>query len=484
MLIKNGLVLTMDVKGTILDRGDILIKDGKIADIGPNGTIALSENGMDQIIDATDRLVMPGLINAHNHSKSALTKMAGSKDNTNSITALWYGIAHAMNRTPREIYISALVNAIQMLKTGSTCVVDQFYEAGRVRVADLPEIESVVKAYDDVGMRAFVALDIFDRKPKQILPQQIDQLPSMAVELFSRQLLSRDALESLYKEAAKRWHGAAGGRIQIIPATPLPNRCSDELLLTIDKLTKEYNTISTTHVLEHRKGTQTAQELWGKSEVEHLNDLGVLSPRFCIAHAVWVTDKEIKLLAKNGVSVLHSPELNIRLGGGVAEIHKMLEAGVNVALGADSATNQIMFDVMKLTGIVHRIGVDDPADWIYAEDILKMATINGAKALRMEDHVGSIEVGKKADIILLDLDSVWLSPLTDIACRLVYFENGSSVHTVIIDGKIVVQHGKLTTIDEEEVLKEGKQIYLELLERNKELFNLADQMAVILAPET
>ena len=481
-LIKGGKVLKLGKEEISLEEEDIFLENGKISSIVKSGTFVSKEKSYD-IIDAREQLVMPGFVNAHNHSKSAITKMARSKDNTNAITALWYGIAHAMNRTPRELYVSALVNSIQMLKTGTTCVVDQFYEAGRVRVADLGEIESVVNAYEDVGMRALVALDMFDQKPKQILPRQIEKLPKLADELFSRKMKSLEELEELYHEAAVRWHGSADGRIKIIPATPLPNRCSDDLLLLIDRLSSQYDTISTTHVLEHKKGVETAQSLWGRSEIEHLADIGVLSPRFCITHAVWVTDKDIELIAKYGVSVLHCPELNIRLGGGVARVPEMIKAGVNVALGADSATNQIMFDVMKLTGIVHRIDQEEPDSWVYADQIVKMATENGALALGMSNQIGSLEVGKDADIVLLDLNSVWLNPLTDLACRLVYFENGSSVDTVIVGGKIVVQKGKLLTIDEEAILQEAREIFYRLEDRNEELYQLADQMSDILASE-
>ncbi len=179
----------------------------------------------------------------------------------------------------------------------------------------------------------------------------------------------------------------------------------------------------------------------------------------------------------------HCPELNIKLGGGVAKIRKMLNSGINVALGADSATNQIMFDVMKLTALIHRINQLNPEDWIFADEIIRMATIGGAKALGMDHEVGSLEPGKRADIIFLDLTTSRLCPTTDLPCRLDYTENGASVDAVMVDGEMIMEGRRLLRLDATETLRRAQLASDRLEQKNQELFRVADQMTEILNPE-
>lgn len=480
ILIKNGLILTMDQKNRIIERGDILIQGDSILALGPSGSIPYSENDIEKVIDASDHLIMPGLINAHNHSQSALTKMAVSGDKTNTITALWYGFAHSMNRTSREIYLSAQINALQMLKTGCTTAIDQFMFSG---LPTLSEIDNISQAYIDSGMRVNIAIDLLDKSQQLILPKNAKDIPALAKDLAYRQGGDVEDLTALYNYAAKQWHGTGEGRIKIVPSTPQPSLCSDKLLMRLLELAQEYDTVVTCHMLEHVKERRTNRDLWGNSGIKHLNDLGFFNSRLNIAHSIWVTDEEIKIMADSGVSVAHCPELNIRLGGGVAPVRAMLDSGINVALGADSATNQIMFEVMKLAGLVHRIGKTNPKQWIYADELLNMATVNGAKALGLTKLVGSLESGKKADIITLQLISPWLSPLTDIHSRLVYSENGSSVDTVIINGNIVMENRIISTFNEREVLIEAQSCFEDLKKRNKHIYDLAGQMADLVNPE-
>ena len=221
----------------------------------------------------------------------------------------------------------------------------------------------------------------------------------------------------------------------------------------------------------------------GRPELEHLAEIGYLHERLCIAHAIWVEEEEIDFLARHGTSVAHNPELNLRLGGGRALIRSMMNAGVNVALGADSSTSQNMFEVMKITGLIHRLGKPNPAEWIYADELIRMATIHGARALRLDDKVGSLEASKDADLLFLNLNSPWLTPLNDLPSRLVYFENGAGIDKVMVRGEVVVEKGEILTFDERNVVEEARELGEALFDRNQDFYRLASQMSELLKPE-
>ena len=479
-LIENGLVVTMDPERSVYDRGDIVILDGHIEFVGPAGKAPHERSEYSEIMDASSQIVMPGLVNSHSHSQSALSKLAGSGDRTNVITALWYGFAHGLNRTLRDIEVGTLLHAIQLLKSGCTCVIDQFRFFG---LPEQEEIEQAVTAYQKSGMRALVAFDMRDRPNRSIMPRNAEDVPESALKMMQARTMSYDEQVNLYRKAASNWNGNANGLVKVIPTTGAPMACTDRLLATIIELAKEFDTATTSHILEHPKDRRSADALWGKSELEHLSEIGYLNERLCIAHAIWVEENEIDILARHGTSVAHNPELNLRLGGGRALIRNMMNAGVNVALGADSSTSQNMFEVMKITGLIHRLGKPNPAEWLYADELIPMATINGARALRVDDRVGSLEAGKDADLLFLSLDSPWLTPLNDLPSRLVYFENGAGIDRVMVKGKTVVESGEILTFDERSVIEEARELGAALYERNQDFYRLASQMSEILKPE-
>ena len=479
-LIENGLVVTMDPERNIYDRGDIVIGDGRIAFVGPAGKAPYARSEYSEIIDASSQIIMPGLVNSHSHSQSALSKLAGSGDRTNVITALWYGFAHGLNRTLRDIHVSTLLHAIQLLKSGCTCVIDQFRFFG---LPELEEIEQAMTAYQKTGMRAQVAFDMRDRPNRSILPKNAQDVPESALKMMQTRTMTYDEQVNLYRKAASNWNGNADSLAKVIPTTGAPVACTDRLLQTIIELAQEFDTATTSHILEHPKDRKSADATWGKTELEHLSDIGYLDERLCIAHAIWVEEEEIDILARHRTSVAHNPELNLRLGGGRALIRSMMDAGVNVALGADSSTSQNIFEVMKITGLIHRLGKPNPAEWIYADELIRMATINGARALRVADKVGSLETGKDADLLFLSLDSPWLTPLNDLPSRLAYFENGAGIDRVMVRGEVVVENGEILTIDERSVVEEARELGAAHFERNQDFYRLAGQMTEILKPE-
>ncbi len=479
-LIENALVVTMDPAHKIYDRGDIVIDDGRIAYVGPAGRAPYARAGYSEIVDASSQIVMPGLINSHSHSQSAFTKLAGSGDRTNVITALWYGFAHGLNRSLRDIHVGTLLHAIQLLKSGCTCVIDQFRFYG---LPESDEIEQAATAYQKSGMRALVAFDMRDRPNTTLLPKEVKDIPQSALDMMQAREMTFDDQVALYRAAAGQWNADAAGLVKVIPTTGSPLGCSDKLLMTIIELAEEYDTATTSHILEHPKDRRSAAAMWDKPLLEHLADVGYLSERLCIAHAIWVEEDEIELLARHGASVAHNPELNLRLGGGRALIRSMMNAGVNLSLGADSATSQNIFEVMKITGLIHRLGKPNPSDWIYADELIRMATIDGARSLRLADKVGSLEPGKDADLLFLNLNSPWLTPLNDLPSRLVYFENGAGIDRVMVKGEVVMENGEILTFDERSVVEEARELGAALYERNQDFYRLASQMSEILKPE-
>lgn len=479
-LIENALLVTMDPEHNIYDRGDLVIRDGQIEYLGPAGKAPYERNEYSEIMDATNQIVMPGLVNSHSHSQSAFSKLAGSGDRTNVITALWYGFAHGLNRSLRDIHVGTLLHAIQLLKTGCTTVIDQFRFFG---LPEFDEIEQAITAYQKTGMRALLAFDMRDRPNTTILPKKAASVPESALKMMQARAMTFDEQISLYRRAASKWNDDGDGLVRLIPSTGTPLSCTDELLAAIIELAEEYDTTTTSHILEHPKDRTSADAMWGKPLLEHLSEVGYLHERLCIAHAIWVEEDEIDILARHGASVAHNPELNLRLGGGRALIRNMMDAGLNVALGADSSTSQNIFEVMKITGLIHRLGKPNPAEWIYADELIRMATIHGARALRLDDKVGSLEVGKDADLLFLNLNSPWLTPLNDLPSRLVFFENGAGIDRVMVKGEVVVENGEVLTFDERAVIEEARELGVALFERNQDFYRLASKMSDILKSE-
>ena len=479
LLVRDGLIVTMDGLGTVLDRGDMLVVGDRIDAVGPAGSLSLPR-GTGEVMDARGMLVMPGLVNAHSHSQSALSKMTASRDRTNVITALWYGYAHGMNRDDRDVYVSAALNGIQALRSGVTTIIDQMWFGG---APPCEAVSAAARAYDDLGMRARVCYDFVDRESVTILPDHLGDVPELALEM-SNNLRSPPLAEQLaiYRDAASHWRDRSE-LVSISPASGTALRCTDELLCTLTQLADEFDTVVTVHMLEHLKERTSARKVWGCDEIEHLGRIGFLSDRLVLAHVIWVTNSEIDALAQAGVSVAHNPELNLRLGGALAPIRRMLDSGLNVALGTDSATDQSIFGAMRLASLVHRIGKPNPADWVYASETLTMATNGGAKALGLSDAIGSLEPGKAADFICLDLASPWLVPLTDIDTRLAFFESGRGVDTAVVGGRVVLRDGRLTLIDEPSVVGEANERGSRLRDRNRALYEMAETMTEILDPE-
>ncbi|WP_342364063.1 amidohydrolase family protein [Terrarubrum flagellatum] len=452
---------------------DILIEKGRIAAIGrglaaPSGASVISGRG---------RLVAPGLVNAHWHSPMQLSH--GTADRMNHKVFMWENQVDTANRSQEEIYVSATIGCLQMLKTGATSVIDHFPE----QWFSIDDVATVVRAFEDCGMRAVVALRIFDGEYSDILPPPERMTESLKTALKTgNSLAPRPLDESLgvVREAMARFDRRAG-RIRIFPAPSNPMRCSDALLVACEKIAQERDSGVHCHLLETRTQAELARAKYGRSMVEHMAAIGAFSRRWSNAHCNWLSDSEIALMAEKGAVAVFNPESNLKIGSGVPPIPKFVAADVTCALGADGVStndNAIMHDAMTLAAILHRPQEPDRARWITVEQALAMGTTGGAAAM-MEADLGTIEVGAKADLVLYDLSETWWTPLNDPAQQLVFGERGGGVRTVIVDGRVLVEDGRAVTIDEAAIVKAARDILPRVRARNAGVAAVAREVAAL-----
>jgi 5-methylthioadenosine/S-adenosylhomocysteine deaminase len=444
LLIRNALVISSESSGSGT-RVDVLVEHGRIAAIVEGGTAPTAGT---TIIQAHDRLLMPGFVNAHTHSPTNILK--GTGDRLSHPAFMWRNQADTVGRTPDEIRLSALLGCIEHLLGGTTSVIDHFPEQG----FGPADVDAVVDAYRMSGMRATVALRIFDEPYTDIEPQ--DGFPSdFAIDnpLTPQPL---DETMALVEGCITRHDHSAEGRIRICPAPSNPMRCSDDLLNAVQDMADLHDTAVHMHLLETSVQASIAQQRYGCSMVQHLDHLGLLTDRLSTAHTIWLDDNDIRLMAARGSTPVHNPESNLKLGTGISPIAKMLHAGVNVALGTDGAStndNLDMHEVMRLALMLQRPFEPDRSRWPNAADAIRMATVAGGRAMRCAG-LGTLQPGAPADLVLHDLNAPSWIPLNDPATQLVFGASGATVDTVIVGGKVIVAGRRIVAFDMRPILDE------------------------------
>ncbi len=450
-LIKGATILAMG--GPAKDEpltGDLLIKGDRIDAIGPD--LQAPEGAA--TISGAGKLVMPGLINSHLHTNEALFK--GRYDNMPlEVWMLYsYPILAAKRLPPRLVYLRTMLVAIESLKTGVTCLTDDLYESPK---AELELLGAAFDAYDDIGIRATVSAHVVDKNFLDTIPYARETVPqALQDEVNKLAPLHLDDYLAFTKAAHAKFH-TRSGRLRFMLAPSAPQRCTPKLMLAANDLAREWRVPFHTHIVETKVQGVTGPVFHGKSLIAYMNELGLLNPWTTIAHSIWVTDDDIEIMGKAGVSIVHNTISNQKLGAGVAPIRKLLEAGVNVGLGSDgicSNDSPRMFDVMHAAGLIHKINNPDWRRWLTASEVLHAGTLGGARTALIQEEVGSLEAGKKADLLILDMHSINFAPLNDIRNHLVYCENGSSIETVMVNGEVVAQDGVLTKVDEKALLAE------------------------------
>jgi cytosine/adenosine deaminase-related metal-dependent hydrolase len=466
LVIKDALMLSAgaDQHG---DRADVVVEHGRISQIVEAGTASTAGT---IVIDAHERLLMPGLVNAHTHSPTNVLK--GTGDCLSHPAFMWRNQADTAGRTPDEIRLSAQLGCIEHLLGGTTSVIDHFPEQGFSEV----DVDAVVDAYRMTGMRAMIALRIFDEAYTDIEPPGGYPLDHAVDNPLSPPPLEQTV--TLVKAAITRHDGSADGRIRICPAPSNPMRCSDNLLSAVVRIAERHDTAVHMHLLETAVQARIAKARYGRSMVQHLDVLGLLTDRLSTAHTIWLDDDDIALMAARGSIPVHNPESNLKLGTGISPIAKMLHAGVTVALGTDGAStndNLDMHEVMRLALMLQRPGEPDRSRWPKASDAIAMATISGGKAMRCAG-LGSLKPGAPADLVLHDLSSPSWIPLNNPATQLVFGASAATVDTVIVGGKLIVEGGRIVAFDMAPILAEVRDLVRRQRDRGRNLQHWAARM--------
>jgi len=452
ILIKGCAVLDDTQPDGYLSSQNVLIEGNRISKIT---SANISEQGIDRVLEGKDRLAIPGLVNAHTHSLENFSKATKEK----VPLELWLLDLFLLEGfSPREIYLAAMLGAMEMLKTGTTAVLDHL-ALGNDLTAEA--LSAAMQAYADSGIRGGVAPLIQDND--QVMQAAVAARPALSPLLEGNEhAMGAGEYVELLDWFFRKWHRAEEGRLLCFAGPSGFQWCSDELLQGSLDVARRHGGGWHMHLLETKLQAMVCFDLHGKSATAAMKERGLLGPEVSLAHSVWLDDADLDVLAESNSRVVHNPASNLRIGSGFAPIMEMLERGIKVALGTDgsaSSDNQIMFDAMKLAGLIHNLRSTDHHRWPSSRDIVRMATSDGAAALGMEDDLGELESGKLADIVLLDTSTLLFTPFNDVFRHLSYAENGSSVHTVIVDGRVVVEDGRVLTVDEQSIAEEAREAW-------------------------
>ena len=468
LILEGGLV---DTGGGEFRRQDVFVDGGRLAASPPEGA---------ERVDCSRLLVVPGMINAHNHS------------NENWFRGMWdnlplepwmlfsYPALAAPAQSPDEIYLRTVLGAIEQLRSGATCVVDFIYELDGFTTESL---DALVRAYRDTGLRALIALGIGDRAYHETV---ILEEGLVSADLISRLEQDKpptwDEWERFCRDAVERFHRPDEG-IAIGLGPSGPQRCTDEMLAGCAALADELDLVIHIHVLETRMQAVSGQRLYGKTLVEHMDAIGFLSPRVNFAHGIWLTPWDIQLVRDHGVTIAHNPASNLKLGSGLAAVPRLLAEGVNVALGTDGMSSNDgldMFASLKLASLVHKLWGIDYEQWLGAREAWQLATIGGAVAAGDAAGLGCIEPGRRADLVLLDLDSHVFTPLNDPLRQLAFGSSTLALESVLVGGEWRVRGGRLTGLDEADVLARARETGREVVGRFDEAFELGQELVASL----
>ena len=421
ILIRNGTIVTMDTKGSIA-QGDLLIRGGRIAGIGEGiGADA------DDTIDARDCAVLPGFIQTHIHLCQTLFR--GAADDLSLIDWLKNRVwpmeaAH----TKESIRASAHLGIAELIKGGTTCA---------LTMETVRHTEEVLRVVDESGFRATVGKCMMDKG---------DDVPRALHEETAASIRESVAL-------IEQWHGRGNGRIRCCFAPRFAISCTRELLSEVSELARKHKVMIHTHSSENKNECEIVEAETGRRNVAYLDSLGISGAHVLLAHCIHLDTEEMETLSRTKTNVAHCPSSNLKLGSGLARVAEMLARKIPVSLGADGAAcnNRLdMFTEMRTAALLQKLA--HGPEVLSAAQVLRMATIDGARALGLENEIGSLEVGKRADVIVVDLNQLHSSPKPDVISSLVYSAQPADVRATIIDGRIVMRDGKLSALNEGDVI--------------------------------
>ncbi|MEP6708282.1 MAG: 5'-deoxyadenosine deaminase [Pyrinomonadaceae bacterium] len=435
ILIKGGTLLTMDERSSIV-KGDLLIRDGRIEKVGGR----LEESA--EVIDAGECAVLPGFVQTHIHLCQTLFR--GAADDLPLLDWLKKRVwlmeaAH----TAESIRASGRLGVAELISGGTTCA---------LTMETVNFTEEIFKVVEESGFRATIGKCMMDKG---------DDLPDAL-----RETTADSISESL--ELLEKWHGRGNGLLRYCFAPRFAVSCTSQLLSEVSRLARDRGVIIHTHSSENQSECEIVEQETGQRNIAYLDSLGISGSHVVLAHCIHLDGHEMDTLARTKTHVAHCPSSNLKLGSGIARINEMLERGISVSLGADGAAcnNRLdMFTEIRTAALLQKV-LHGPES-LPARKVLRMATIDGARALGLGSEIGSLEAGKRADVIIVRLDELHNSPMAgDPTSTIVYSTGPTDVDTVIIDGKVVMRERKLLTLDEKSVIKqantEAEQLMLRL----------------------
>jgi len=427
-LLKNAMIVTMNQAGEVYTNGSILLEDDKILQVGE---FDVDEDACDEVEDCKGKIILPGFVNTHVHTSQQLAR--GLADDVDLLTWLHDRIwPYESNMTEEDSYISTLLCSLEQIRCGVTTIAEP---GGQF-------VSGMARGIAEAGIRGKLAKSVMDCG---------EGLPPSWQRTADEEL-------AVQEEDLKRFHNTADGRVQVWFGIRTIFNATDDLLLRTKELADKYNVGIHMHVAEAKAEVDYLKEKIGVSTVTHLNDLGVLDKNFLAVHTVWLTNEEVEMFRDRQVKVSHNPASAMRVLG-FAKVPRMLREGICVSIGTDGApTNNRMdmVDEMWVTSLIHK-GWRLDSTVVKAQEILRMATINGANAVLEGDRIGSLEPGKKADLIVINPDSVCMLPMHDPIANLVTSMHSSNVESTMCDGKWLMKNRVVLTIDEEALLKEAKE---------------------------
>jgi putative selenium metabolism protein SsnA len=423
-LVKNGVIVTMDREHKILENSSIAIDGGRVVEIGRTEDLE-SKLGSVEVLDAAAGIVMPGIVCGHTHLYGMLLRGASLKitpptDFAQILQRIWWPMDEAMSL--EDAYASALVASVEFAKSGVTTFADTYSGPNSIQGV----LDHIAQAVEEIGIRGFIAFEATERHSKEE--------GEMGVQENVR--------------FAERIKATPNSNVRPLFSIHASFTASDELIMEVKKLASKYHAPITIHTSEGLVDVNHNLERYNKRTVQRLRDLGLLGPNIVLAHCVHLNDNEVDILAQTRTGVVHNPMSNMLNAVGVAPVIRMLQKNVNVGLGNDGYIFD-MFENMRATYLLHRVHHQDP-NAIDAYTVLEMATINGARLYGMEKEIGSIEPGKRADIIIVK-PSILPTPLnaSSVLGHLINTVDGDDVEHVLVDGKLIVKNKMLTTFDEE-----------------------------------
>ncbi|MGE5328996.1 MAG: amidohydrolase [Deltaproteobacteria bacterium] len=434
LLIKNARILTMNSGMDIIENGVLAIRDDKIYYVSGNNIVP-PDFSTSNVIDAKGKLVMPGLVNAHTHA--AMSLLRNYADDLPLEQWLFNKIFPAEDKlTAEDVYWASMLSIIEMIKSGTTCFADMYFF-----------MDEVAKAVAETGMRANLSRGLI--------------CPTDDYDVHN------DIRIKETRELFNNWNGKENGRIKVYVAPHSVYTCCPAYVQDTINLAKELKTGIHIHLLETKIEEGDSIKNFGCTSIEHCDKMGMFDVSTIAAHCVHLSDEDLRIIANKKVNIAHNPGSNLKLASGFARLPEMMQKGINVALGTDgpaSNNNLDMFEEIRLSALISK-AFHMNAVLINAEEALRLAVNNGAKALGFGNEVGEIKVGMKADIIMIDTDKVNYIPENNMISALAYSSNSQDVDTVIVDGKILMQGRELKTIDEEKVKFMMRQKAKELLGR-------------------